>query len=239
MDFKAEYLAAMRRHVPKYLTALLRSGRLAGHLRQRNQEANDLLEQLLQNDPHPTTAEQREGEEIVRAVFINVDELKAESAAFLDEQEIADDFPLTPAEAESLHSIADLIRSELATLTPRQLRSVAAFLLALGRLPRRTAGIAVDLSFSQPTTDGNYGWVTMSISEDEIRLENGEHFYDAGVGGDTQCTTLFESIAAGTYSEGDIQDWLEYAQARSQDGSFKVDDDNSSYDTIDWFDDDE
>jgi hypothetical protein len=153
----------------------------------------------------------------------------------LTSQDSSDDrFPLSEADLQRISAISTLFRSQLSTMTPAQLRSIAALLLALKRLPLTTPGIDISLSFSQPNTDGNYGWAKIHISEYELRLGIGEHFYDPRVGGDTKSQTLFETCAGADTFLGDIESWLSYAEARSADGSLSVEEDNSDFEGIDW-----
>jgi hypothetical protein len=116
-------------------------------------------------------------------------------------------------------------------MTPAQLRSAAPLLLALERLPDTTPGVDVSLSLSQPNTDGNYGWAKIDISEHELRLGIGEHFYDTRVGGDTESQTVFETYAGAETCQGAIELWLPHAEARAADGSLHVEADNSD---VDW-----
>lgn len=142
--------------------------------------------------------------------------------------------------------IARMFRSQLWKLEPHKLCCVSVLLLAIERLPLTTPNVDVRILFSQPNRDGNYGWADISISEEELRLSIGEHFYDSAVGGDTETHILFEAIA-GTdyasgdtdYASGDIERWLEHAAARSQDGALVIDDDNTDYSALDWYDYDE
>ena len=133
--------------------------------------------------------------------------------------------------------MARLIRSGLSfsELTPAQLRSVAALLLALENLPRATPGVDLHLTLSQPNNDGNYGWASISVSDAEFRLAIGEHFYDPKIGGDTETHTLFESYPGTDQSAGSVRAWLPYVQARMTDGSsLIIEADNSEYDNLDW-----
>jgi hypothetical protein len=148
-----------------------------------------------------------------------------------DEDSSGDRFPLSEGDLQGIIAIAGLFRSQLATMTPAQLRSVAALLLALKRLPHTTRGVDVSLTYAQPNTDGNYGWATIDISEHELRLGIGEHFYDPGGGGDTESQTLFETYAGADSCQGDIELWLSYAEARAADGSLSIEADSSD---IDW-----
>jgi hypothetical protein len=121
-------------------------------------------------------------------------------------------------------------------MTPAQLRSAAALLLVLERLPFTSPGVNVSLAFNQPNTDGNYGWAKISINETELQLGIGEHFYDPRVGGDTESETLFEAHAGADASQGSIELWLPYAEARIADGSLLVEADDSDRGLIDWSD---
>lgn len=148
-------------------------------------------------------------------------------------QSEAEDFDIADHDLHLLRSVEKLVKANLGKMSPGSLHSAAAFLLALKRLPRRTLGVDVSLSFSQPNTDGNYGWTNIYISEDEIQLDVGEHFYDPGVGGDTETQTLFEAVAGGS-SDGDVEQWIEFAEARAQDGYLRIDHDNSDHNAIEW-----
>lgn len=96
-------------------------------------------------------------------------------------------------------------------MPPSDLRSAAAVLLALERLPYATPGVHVGFTFTQPNQDGNYGWVNGEITEDVIRLWLGEHYYSAAVGGDTEHRVVFETHAGSDTLEGGIEYWLEVA----------------------------
>ena len=82
MDFKAEYVLALRRHVPTYLAALVRSGDLARRLRDFQREAGELRQRLLEKRADPRFDEEQEADQIVRAVFLEPEDLKQESAEF-------------------------------------------------------------------------------------------------------------------------------------------------------------
>ena len=150
----------------------------------------------------------------------------------------ADQFSLTEEQLQEFkEGVAMLLRQSLLQMPPATLRSMAALLLGIERLPFITEGLDVCLSFSQQNLDGNYGWADISISEEEIRLSVGEHFYDPNVGGDTESHTLFESVAGTGEVHGNIQNWLELAAARSQDGRLVIDADETDYGSLDWGDD--
>jgi hypothetical protein len=205
VEFKEPYLLAMQECAPKMFMQLRRSGQLERHLQAKSQEADDLLRQLLSRHPSPGLPEEREAEEIVRATLIEFPPEEGQKPEFpespddlpLGDEDSSDDrFPLSEDDLQGLSAIASFFRSQLATMAPAQLRSVAALLFALKRLPRTTPGVDVSLSYSQSNTDGNYGWASIGISENELRLGVGEHFYDPGVGGDTESQTLFEAFAS-------------------------------------------
>ena len=242
MDFKTPYLLALREKDPKLFMELRRSGQLDDHLRQKQAQASDLKELLLaQHQPNPSMAEVREAEEQVFATLLDFPSTEDEEdspgrpdhLSLAGEGSARDHFPLTEDDFRGARAIAELLRSRLAMLTPAELRSLAALLLAVERLPCVTPGVDVSLTLSQPNLDGNYGWADLYISEAEFRLGIGEHFYDPSVGGDTESRTLYEACAGDDAAEGDIALWLSYAEVRSADGSVLIED-NSDLEEIDW-----
>ena len=236
MDFKTPYLLALAERDPKLFMELRRSGQMDDHLRQKQLQANELKELLLAQYPHPSMAEVREAEEQVFATLIDFPsaEDEEESPGRPDHLSLAGEgFPLTEDDFRGTRAIAKLLRSRLAMMTPAELRSLAALLLALERLPCETPGVDISLTLSQPNLDGNYGWADLYISQTEFRLGIGEHFYDPSVGGDTESQTLYEACAGDDAAEGDIELWLSYAEARSADGSVLIED-NSDLEEVDW-----
>ncbi len=156
----------------------------------------------------------------------------------VDREEVGDDldphrFPLSPDDILKVAKVTKLVRSQLPAMMPNHLRSAAALLLALERLPVTTPGIEMTFGFTQRNTDGNCGWADITISEHEITLGVGEHFYDPGVGGDTESRDVFAAIAGGNATDGDIDDWTEVAAVISAGGKVDVED-YSDYDAIDW-----
>jgi hypothetical protein len=61
----------MRDQAPRMFQELRRHGRLEQHLKQKNQEAYELLRQILKGNENPTLAEKREAEEVVRSILID------------------------------------------------------------------------------------------------------------------------------------------------------------------------
>ncbi len=242
MDFKTPYLLALAERDPKLFMELRRSGQLDDHLRQKQLQARELKAQLLARHSRPSMAEEREAEEQVFATLIDFPSAEDEEdspgrpdrLSLAGEGSARDHFPLTEDDFRGARAIAELLRSRLATMTPEELRSLAALLLALERLPCVTPGVDVSITISQPNLDGNYGWANLYISETEFRLGTGEHFYDPSVGGDTESRTLYEACAGDDAAEGDVDLWLSYAEARSADGSVLIDEDNSDLEVIDW-----
>ena len=147
-------------------------------------------------------------------------------------------YPLDEVELSAVASVAQLIRSRTSSMSPHVLRSAAALLLALKRLPYATPCVDVSFGFSTPNRDGNYAWADVEINEEEFRLGLGEHFYDPAVGGDTESRTVFETQAGSSWRDGDIEDWLIFAQDIAQRGYPTVED-NSDYEGIDWSSEDE
>src|SRR5690242_11428600 len=133
MDFKSEYTLALHKHVPTYLKALVRSGDLARHLRDRNREADEFRKQLLKDKADPTYAEEQEVDQIVRTVFMDAEDLKAESAEFWDGDTADEKFLFSESDLRKLRAVRDLFVPRLKSMSPGLLRSVAVLLLALNR----------------------------------------------------------------------------------------------------------
>jgi hypothetical protein len=142
-------------------------------------------------------------------------------------------FPLSIADILEVKRVIQLVRDKLLNMRPGDLRAAASVLFALERLPATTAGIDVTFGFSQPNTDGNYGWVDIHIDEHEFRLGFGEHFYDPSIGGDTESRTVFETQSGGNWCSGDIDEWLEFAGGIASEGQVDAED-NSDHDGIEW-----
>jgi hypothetical protein len=151
----------------------------------------------------------------------------------LDDRDNEGRFPLSIADKPKIERVIELVRDHLPSMSPGDLRAAASVLLALERLPAATPGVRVTFGFTQPNTDGNYGWVDIEISEDEFRLGVGEHFYDPSVGGDTETRTVFEAQAGGDWGEGDIDDWLPVANVIASEGRVSAED-YSEHDAIEW-----
>ena len=130
--------------------------------------------------------------------------------------------------------VIQLILNHIPSMSHGEMRSAAAVLLALERLPYATPGVDVRFSFSTPNLDGNYAWADIEILEEAFRLSLGEYFYTPGVGGDTESRTVFFAQAGSDWREGDINEWLSSAQycgpPRADEGE-----DNSDYEVIDQF----
>src|SRR5262245_23172150 len=105
----------------------------------------------------------------------------------------ADRFPLSEQELKLLRDFATELRGMLAKAEPQLIRAAASAIFALERLPKPTPGAQIDVGYRTRNSNGNYGWADLVISEDEIRASRGEHFYDPGVGGDTESRLLFEA----------------------------------------------
>jgi hypothetical protein len=142
-------------------------------------------------------------------------------------------FPLSADDLAKIGRVRSLVRERLPAMTPSRLRSAAALLLALERLPVTTPGIQLTFGFMQRSTTGNYGWADITISEEEFTLHVGEHFYDPSVGGDTESRDLFSAMAGSGDRDGDINGWIRVATVISAEGEIAVDD-NCDYETIEW-----
>ena len=142
-------------------------------------------------------------------------------------------FPLNDDDLFKIGQVIELIRSHLPDMRPSDVRAAASVLLALERLPDITPGVQITFGFTQPNTDGNFGWVDIEISEDELRFGVGEHFYSPGVGGDTEARTLFETQAGGDWREGEIDDWLPVAAVIASGGRVSAED-YSEFEETEW-----
>jgi hypothetical protein len=151
-----------------------------------------------------------------------------------DEPEVDSDairFPLSVHDTAKLANVITLIREQLPSMTPGHIRSASAMLQALERLPATTTGIHITFGFVRRNTVGNYSWIDIFLSENELRLGIGEHFYDPEVGGDTESRIAFEAFAGAESSDGDIEDWLVVAEST---GGEVIVEDDTDYDSIDW-----
>ena len=146
-------------------------------------------------------------------------------------------YPLYERDRAAVASIAQLIRDHASSMSPRELRSASAVLLALERMPYATPGVHVSFGFSTHNRDGNFAWADIDIYEEEFRLGLGEHFYDPTVGGDTESRTVFETQAGSNWRDGEIEDWLTSAQVIANEGRPTVED-HSDFEAIDWLSDD-
>lgn len=70
MEFKIPYLLAMRDRAPKLMRDLEKHGRLKQHLDLKSREAHEMLRGILRKHKHPSLAQEREAEEIVRQTLI-------------------------------------------------------------------------------------------------------------------------------------------------------------------------
>jgi hypothetical protein len=157
-------------------------------------------------------------------------------------------FPLTDDDLDCVRQLERLVRKHLPSLKPRDLRGAPALLLALERLPRNTPGLTVQATFHQPNTDGNWGWADIYFTDEEFALGIGEHFYDPRVGGDTESQTMFRvSAEEDSSNEADeqewerrydrsrrMEEWMEYASARADDGKLTVDDEGTDHEQLEW-----
>jgi hypothetical protein len=149
------------------------------------------------------------------------------------ESKKADRFPLSLVDLSQITLVIRFIRTQLAEMEPRHLRSAAALLRALESLPAETPGMQLTFGFVQKSSPGNYGWADVSFSDGEFRLGTGEHFYDQEVGGDTESRTVFQAHVGANSAKGSVSDWLETAQVIAASGEIDVEDE-TEYDAIDW-----
>src|SRR4051812_21954939 len=100
MEFKSQYLQAMRDNAPKLLAELHRHGRLEQHLQQKSAEAHAMLRDLLKKHPDPSLAQQRQAEEIVRQTLIEFPPEKPDP----ENAEPPDDLPVPRSKARTSSS---------------------------------------------------------------------------------------------------------------------------------------
>jgi hypothetical protein len=124
----------------------------------------------------------------------------------------ADRFFLSEQELKLLKGFAADLRAMLVQADPQFIRSAASAILAIERLPQPTPGAHIDVGYRTPNSNGNYGWADLVITEDEVRAARGEHFYDPGVGGDTETRVLFEAGLGRANKGGSLADWFEHAE---------------------------
>ena len=139
-------------------------------------------------------------------------------------------YPFDEEALSTIASIVKLFRYRTTSMSASDLRSAAAVILALERLPHTTPRVDVSFSFTQSNQDGNYGWADGEISEDAFRLFLGEHYYTTAVGGDTEHRIAVETYAGSNRVDGEIEDWLEVARVIERGGHLTFEDNSD----IDW-----
>ena len=142
-------------------------------------------------------------------------------------------FPLRRHDEPAIASIIILVRSNLRRMAPFELRAAAVLLLALERLPATTPGTLVRLGFKKSTCVGSYKWADISISDTELRMLIGEHFYESDVGGDTESSEVFAVDTEGS-RHGSLSQWLECAHNIVFDRYTMTASDDSFHDELDW-----
>lgn len=152
-----------------------------------------------------------------------------------DQDEVAGrkQFPTASDELIKVAKVIELVRKQLQYMEPSELRVAAALILALERFPATTPAIELTFGFAQRNAGGNYGWADISISETELRLGLGEHFYDPEIGGDTESRTVFETQVGWEWAEGDVSEWLRTAEMIASEGHVSVED-HSDHEAIKW-----
>ncbi len=139
-------------------------------------------------------------------------------------------FPLSAKDLKILRDFVSKLRGSLAEAEPQFIRSAATAIFVIERLPKPTPGAQVELGYRTPNSGGNYGWVDLVISEDEIKASLGEHFYDPGVGGDTETRVLFEAGLGHGAREGSLEYWHEQARELALHGLYLEDESED----VDW-----
>ena len=139
-------------------------------------------------------------------------------------------YPLTMKDKLHIDAIIAMVRGRLGTMSPKELRAASSVLFGLERLPHVEDELAVNFGFTF-RDGGNFAWADIDFSSDGFRLGVGEHFYDPGVGGDTESRSVFYA-APGDDRDGSIEEWLEIATGLS-DGSLSCED-YTDHDALDW-----
>jgi hypothetical protein len=106
-------------------------------------------------------------------------------------------FPLSDEEREHVSQIIGLVRGNLSR-PERPPPAIGIRALICTRTPSSGYRRRTVFGFRRPSIDRNWGWADIQIDSDEFRLGVGEHFYDPGVGGDTESRNIFEVFAGGS-----------------------------------------
>lgn len=150
-----------------------------------------------------------------------------------DDDETPASFSLSSSDLQMLQEVAGIIRGQLKQAEPAFIKAAAVSLLVLERLPAPVPGAVVTIGWLNDGGDGNKEWTHLSISEEEMTASDGAHFYEPGVGGDTETNDVFKAFVGGGRS-GSLEIWFEQAQHMANVGWLNVDAGDTDFDRIDW-----
>src|SRR4051812_40355173 len=85
-----------------------------------------------------------------------------------DDAEFDATFQLSESDLALFKRLAAELRRLIGIAEPKTIRSAAAAILALERLPLPTPGVQVRVGYQTPNRNGNFGWVDIALSEIEI-----------------------------------------------------------------------
>lgn len=137
-------------------------------------------------------------------------------------------FPLSRDQLAVIEQICFLIRHQIFMMSPDFLRRATIALLVLERLPKASDGIQFTVGWMTPRNDGNYEWVDLLISYEEIHASIGRHLYSPDIGGETQSENIFSITRTGN-EFGSLSEWLCRVRAISEIGKLTL--------SFDWGDD--
>jgi hypothetical protein len=102
-------------------------------------------------------------------------------------------FPILPEDQDILDDCISRLRRLLSdpTLSAKDIRSVAAVIMALERMPTALNGINIDLSIVQKSNDET-SFYQIVINDELFSLSSGGSKYDPAVGSDSYSSTAFE-----------------------------------------------
>jgi hypothetical protein len=147
-------------------------------------------------------------------------------------------YPLDLADLDIFKAMAARVRAKLFTAHPAFIRTACVVLIALERLPKVTPGACIRVCWRTRRISGEWKWADICVSEEAVRAGLGAHYYDRGVGGDTESETLFTAYV-GAQRLGDLAEWAKQAQSVAEAGYLTLHDEWAGQDHIDWSADDD
>lgn len=126
---------------------------------------------------------------------------------------------------------SEMIRAHLHELSPKHLSAAAVVLAALERLPLQCWGACASFGFRLPPENGCWAWAGIEVNDEGVSFGVGEHFYEPGVGGETESRVYF---SAGRYgSHGNIGEWINVAKPIFDEG-IPQSEDFTDHEQIEW-----